>query len=217
MPTIIVLAGTNGGGKSSIGGEVLKEAGIPVFDPDEATRKLVEANPEMSAQAANSLAWGLGRKGLERAIEERLSFAFETTLGGRTMTDLLLKASNVGLFVRIWYVGLASSELHIERVRARVSKGGHDIPEAKIRQRFDDSRANLIRLVPHIAELKVFDNSAEADPSGQTPRPQMILHLRRGEVIAACSPGEVPDWAKPIVLAVRRHFGAARWWSEGRD
>jgi predicted ABC-type ATPase len=66
--------------------------------------------------------------------------------------------------VRVWYVGLSSPELHIARVRARVAKGGHDIPEPRIRERYDASRLNLIRLLPRLSELWVYDNSVEADP-----------------------------------------------------
>ena len=75
-----------------------------------------------------------------------------------------MHAANVGLPVRMWYVGLRDPDLHVQRVRARVARGGHDIPEATIRQRYDDSRTNLIRLLPHVAELKLYDNSLEADP-----------------------------------------------------
>jgi len=51
---------------------------------------------------ANALAWQVGRALLERAIRERLDFAFETTLGGETMTRLLAQAAEEGLEVRIW-------------------------------------------------------------------------------------------------------------------
>ena len=67
------------------------------------------------------------------------------------MTALLERALAVGLEVRVWYVGLSSPELHLARVRARVAKGGHDIPEAQVRARYDSSRLNLIRLLPRRA------------------------------------------------------------------
>lgn len=91
--------------------------------------------------------------------------------GGGTIPGLLLEAANVGLPVRIWYVGLASVDLHLERVRARVARGGHPIPEERIRTRYDRSRENLIRLrlLPHVAELKLFDNSRERDPADGSP------------------------------------------------
>lgn len=202
-PEIVVLAGTNGAGKSSVGGEALREAGVPYFNADEIAREYRAVRPDATPEEANSWAWNQGKALLERAIERRLRFAFETTLGGNTMTGLLLRAANVGLPVRMWYVGLSSAELHVERVRARVDRGGHPIPEGKIRERYDDSRLNLIRLLPHLAELKLYDNSRDHDPHrGEKPRPVLILHLKQGRLVASCPPPEVPEWAKPIVQAV---------------
>ncbi len=93
-----------------------------------------------------------------RAIAERCNFAFETTLGRSTITSLLETALLSGIEVRIAYVGLSSPELHIARVRSRVEKGGHDIPEERIRDRYDRGRLNLIRLLPRLTELRVYDN-----------------------------------------------------------
>lgn len=67
--------------------------------------------------------------------------------------------------VRMWYVGLGSLELHLERIRARVARGGHDIPEPRVRQRYQQGILNLIDLLPLITELLVYDNSEEADPN----------------------------------------------------
>jgi predicted ABC-type ATPase len=85
---------------------------------------------------------------LERAIAERLGFAFETTLGGQTISALLHEALAASTEVRMWFVGLNGPELHIARVRSMVARGGHDIPEEKIRERYDRSRINLIELMP---------------------------------------------------------------------
>jgi predicted ABC-type ATPase len=135
-------------------------------------------------------------------IRERLDFAFETTLGGATMTRLLGDASNQGIEVRIWYVGLASPEEHIARVAQRVSQGGHDIPETSIRRRWRHSRQNLIQLLPALTELRVYDNSADADPAeGHAPEPKLVLHLSHGEIVGPPDLSTTPQWAKPIVAA----------------
>ena len=199
---IYVLAGTNGGGKSSIGGAMLREEGVEHFDPDDAACLILAANPGATQAAVNSAAWHEGRRLLERAIDERLNFAFETTLGGRTITALLDRASAEGINVRIWYVGLVSPELHIARVRARVASGGHHIPARKIRERYVSSRLNLIRLLPHLTELFLYDNSTDADPAdGKTPEALLILHVIDKAVVSSCDLRLVPEWAKPIVAA----------------
>jgi predicted ABC-type ATPase len=196
------VAGVNGAGKSSIGGAAIRELGADYFNPDEATRRIRAANPRLSEREANIVGWHHGKRLLEAAIANRLTFAFETTLGGDTMTALLRQALADGLQVRVWYVGLETLELHVARVRARVARGGHDIPESKIRERFARSRVNLIRLLPHATEVRVFDNSADADPAaGNTPEPLLVLHMVNGAIASVCDLTRVPAWAKPIVAA----------------
>ena len=202
-PRIYVLAGTNGAGKSSIAGAMLLRQRVEYFNPDEAARRIRAANPGISQTQANGAAWHEGKRLLERAIAERLDFAFETTLGGRTITALLERAVARGFEVRIWYVGLNGPELHIARVRARVVKGGHDIPEPRIRERYDASRLNLIRLLPSLSELWVYDNSKDADPdAGVAPEPRLVLHVRHGAVVGPRDLARTPEWAKAIVAAV---------------
>src|SRR2546422_249866 len=168
---IYVLAGTNGAGKSSVAGAMLLQRGVEYFNPDKAAMQIRSANPGITNEEANSVAWLQGRRLLERAIAERLNFAFETTLGGHTITALLESALSVGVEVRIWYVGLSSPELHIARVHSRVGRGGHDIPETKIREQYDSSRLNLIQLMPKVTELRVYDNSHEAEIRMRALRP----------------------------------------------
>lgn len=201
-PRIYVLAGVNGAGKSSIGGAAVRDAGAEYYNPDEAAGTLRAANPRLTQMEANAAAWLSGKLMLERAIRERLDFAFETTLGANTMTDLLLLAANSGFAIHLWYAGVATPELHIARVRARVRLGGHDISESDIRRRFQHSRLNLIRLLPHLASLRLYDNSFEADPAqGKVPAPRLLLHLERGVVKNSRDLSGTPEWAKAIVAA----------------
>jgi len=201
-PCLYVLAGTNGAGKSSLAGAMhLAQAG-EFFNPDEAAKQMQSANPGASLADVNVAAWNEGVRLLRRAITERLTFFFETTLGGRTITGLLEHAMSSGMEVGIWYVGLESPELHIARVRARVAKGGHDIPEQKIRERYSQSRLNLMRLMPNLSELRVFDNTKEATrETGAGLEPRLLLHMVRGKMVSRCEPAETPEWAKPILMA----------------
>jgi predicted ABC-type ATPase len=181
---------------------MLLRQGVQHFDPDAAARLIAARNPGISPFDANSAAWREGRRLLQRAIAGRLDFAFETTLGGRTITALLEQARDAGLEVRVWYVGLEGVDLHLARVRSRVARGGHDIPEATIRDRYDRGRLNLIRLLPKLTELRVYDNSEDGDPShGVRPRPRLLLHLRKGKVVSSCPLPRTPEWAKAILAA----------------
>jgi predicted ABC-type ATPase len=211
-PEITVLAGVNGAGKSSIGGAHLREHGGEYFNPDEVARAAMTASPGLGQREANVFAWEEGKRRLETAIAAGTAFAFETTLGGKTITRLLLQAAANGAVVRIWFAGLENVELHLRRVAARVIKGGHDIPESDIRRRWTDSRANLIRLIPSVTDLRVYDNSAERDPAtGAPPEPRLILSIEDRQLTfpPANRVADTPQWAKPIVFAAYQHFGRA--------
>src|SRR4051812_14984396 len=210
---ITVLAGVNGAGKSSIGGAYLRAQRAEYFNPDEVARAARAASPGLGQRDVNAFAWQEGKRRLEAAIADGTAFTFETTLGGETITRLLVEAATLGAVVRIWFAGLESVELHLQRVAARVQKGGHDIPEADIRRRWAGSHANLIRLIPHVTDLRVYDNSAERDPAaGASPEPRLVLSIEERQL--TFPPGDrvadTPQWAKPIVFAVYQHFGLAR-------
>ncbi|MGA7297501.1 MAG: AAA family ATPase [Rhodanobacteraceae bacterium] len=213
MGHITVLAGTNGAGKSSIGGEILRDNGEGTFyNPDEETRAIHARHPQMTPGEANSLAWRKGRELLERAIAEGKDYAFETTLGGTTITDMLLQAAQSGrATLHIWYCGLSSPELHIKRVQARAAAGGHDIPEEKIRTRYDCSRMNVIKLLPHLTTLYLADNSIEQDlATGVRPRPAIVLSVQGKRIVYPGKASELettPQWAKPIVFKAIELFG----------
>ncbi|MDD4866082.1 MAG: zeta toxin family protein [Mycobacterium sp.] len=203
---LYVLAGVNGAGKSSIGGAAIRANGGDYFNPDEAARALRAANPALGQTDANAAAWQQGKRLLQRAIDEHLDFTLETTLGGTTMTRLIAEAASSGTEVRVFYVGLASAEAHIDRVRQRVRAGGHDIPETDIHRRYRHSLLNLIQLLPALTELRVYDNTATADPAaGQPPVPVLVLHLQNGRIIAPADLSATPDWAKPLVAAALDH------------
>lgn len=201
-PRIYVLAGVNGAGKSSLGGAAVRASGGDYFNPDEAARALMAANSRLTQSEANGEAWLIGKNLLEKAIANRLDFAFESTLGANTIPALLRQAAREGFEVHVWYAGLSSPELHLARVQSRVRKGGHDIAEADIRRRYEHSRLHLIDLLPHIASLRVYDNSADADPAtGKAPEPVLVLHLERGKILNGPDLPHTPDWAKPLVMA----------------
>ncbi len=211
-PVIFVLAGVNGAGKSSLGGGLLRRSGRDYFNPDETARRIRDSIG-CTSDEANSLAWEEGKRRLNVAIKARLSYAFESTLGGHTIPALLAEAAGPGIEVVVWFAGLSSPEQHIARVRSRVAAGGHDIPDDMIRKRWDTSRRNIIALLPYLTELKVFDNSNEGDPAaGTIPPPRLLLHWRRNRIAAPGTKelGATPDWAKPIVAAAMKLQRASR-------
>lgn len=203
-PFIFVLAGVNGAGKSSVGGALLADHGLTWFNPDSFARELT-AQFDMTPVEANSCAWETGRAQLEAAIASGQNYAFETTLGGNTMTDMLGGAA-LTHDVAMLYCGLSSVEKHMERVSLRVANKGHAIPENKIRERWVKSRANLIKLLPFLSRLQVFDNSVDAAPGQDIPDPVLVLEMVSAQVTFpdrddAAALSATPEWARPIVQA----------------
>jgi predicted ABC-type ATPase len=206
-PVILVLAGVDGAGKSSVGGHRLAQAGLGWFNPDTFARELM-GNTGGNQGTANAAAWTEGMRRLDVAISAGESYAFETTLGGRTVAAKLLAATRTHDVV-VWFCGLASPEQHIERVRARVAAGGHPIAEAKIRERYDSSRLNLVALLPHLAQVMIYDNSVQAAPGEAVPDPVLVAKVVAGRLAwpaDAEALARTPDWAKPLLAAALANF-----------
>ncbi|WP_313179038.1 AAA family ATPase [Stenotrophomonas sp.] len=206
-PFLYVLAGVNGAGKSSVGGHVLREAGLDWFNPDTFARGLRELSG-LSQAEANAQAWQEGVNRIRDALDQGRNHAFETTLGGNSIAALLHEASH-SHDVLMWFCGLSSPEQHIARVQARVRSGGHPINEADIRRRWPLAQQNLVRLMPVLAQLQVYDNSADAAPGEAVPDPQLLLQMEDGQVLYP-EPDDLvqlaatPAWATPLLEAALR-------------
>ena len=200
---ITVLAGVNGAGKSSIGGSALRARGQDWYNPDELARDMQRQFPDRASGEINEIVWRFGVERLKQVIQADMDFAFETTLGGNTITGLLLDAIAAGLRVSIWYCGLVSPDLHIQRVAERVARGGHDIPETLISQRYQRSMRNLCRLATGLYQLAVCDNSRPLDANGK-PQLTKLIHGRDGRLLH-CLP-DMPDWARPIATVCLTHY-----------
>ncbi|MGB1108732.1 MAG: zeta toxin family protein [Gammaproteobacteria bacterium] len=196
---IQVLAGVNGAGKSSVGGSAILAAGGNWYNPDAIAQEIHEHFPDRPIREVNSAVWHEGRRRLQAAIRDDSDFAFETTLGGTSITNTLLDAIAMGIKVNVWYCGLESPELHMERVAARVARGGHDIPQDLVRQRYRSSMRNLCRIALGLNRLAVYDNSLPLGADGK-PRIRRVLDVYKGRVLEL--EAEMPDWAKPIATVV---------------
>ncbi|WP_397475872.1 hypothetical protein [Pusillimonas sp.] len=199
---LYVLAGVNGAGKSSIGGHLLTQAGLTWYNPDDFARALATSYG-FTQEQANIEAWQEGVRRLRQAIATHRSFAFETTLGGQSITQYLLQACDTH-DVMIRYCGLRDPQLHLDRIRLRVQNGGHDIPEAKVRQRWGSSLRNLIVLMPSLACLRVYDNSTQFEQGQAIGEPKLLLQMRAAKRLhpaTLADAADTPEWAKPALEA----------------
>lgn len=160
-PVVIVLGGINGAGKTTSSRSLLANTlKVRTFvNADVIAQGLSGFDPDAAALRA-------GRIMLEQLNElasERANFAFETTLSGRAYAELLRQIRHSGYEVHLFYFWLDSVDTAIARVAARVSKGGHDIPETTIRRRYRRSIKNLFELyIPTSDVWRVYDNSTAA-------------------------------------------------------
>lgn len=157
-PVAVIYAGCNGAGKSTLRRiEESKglEPRLPAIDPDMLARRIAPAAPRQADIAA-------AKKALldtGHAIGSQMSFSLETTLTGRGVFRRIEFAQNNGFWIRLIYVGLASAEIAVERVAARVLRGGHHIDEAVVRRRYAESLRSLPKAILLADEVAVFDNS----------------------------------------------------------
>ena len=121
-PVLDVLAGGDDAGKRSIGGYLLQREGLTSFNPDTLAREL-NAATGCGQESANAYAWHESLWRLDQAVMNVANFAFETTLGVRTVATRILAATRTHA-VHVWFCGLATPERHIARVRARVAARG---------------------------------------------------------------------------------------------
>lgn len=158
MPTIFIIAGCNGAGKTTASFTALPDLlNIKEFvNADEIARGLSPFQPETVSIDA-------GRIMLARIAElvgENRDFAFETTLATRSFAGLCARASKRGYEICLVFLWLDSAELAIERVKQRVSEGGHSIPEETIIRRYHSGIKNFFTLYQDRVDYWMFiDNS----------------------------------------------------------
>ncbi len=157
---IIVIAGPNGAGKTTLAEEFLpQEAACPVFvNADLIAASLSPFRPEVAAVRA-------GRIMLEQIrdhVRRGESFAFETTLSGRGYARLIPLWQGRGYRVKLIFLRLPIPDMAIARVTERVREGGHDLPPAVIRRRFDAGLRNFDRVYRALVDAWIlYDNSGE--------------------------------------------------------
>ncbi len=157
---IVIIAGPNGAGKTTLAREFLpNEADCPIFvNADLIAAAIAPFAPETAAIRA-------GRLMLEEINDHVIrgeSFAFETTLSGLIYARLIPKWRGLGYRVKLIYLRLPNAELAVTRVAERVVQGGHFIPEAVIRRRFDAGWNNFnLKYKLLVNAWSLYDNSQQ--------------------------------------------------------
>ncbi|MBP5449292.1 MAG: zeta toxin family protein [Spirochaetales bacterium] len=148
LPEIIVFAGPNGSGKTTI----TKMAKViePYINADD----IKHTNNCSDLEAAQ-----IAEKMRHKAIEQKISFTFETVLSTDRNLSLLKRAKSEGYFIRCIYVLTSDVNINISRVIARQLSGGHGVPEDKIRSRYEKALKLLPQLIEICDILHIYDNT----------------------------------------------------------
>jgi len=194
---LIVYAGANGAGKSSLRAGGADPVDLEI-DPDRIARQINPADPRSVDFAAGKEALRL----FDRALAEGRSLSLETTLTGRTVLGRMQAAKDAGYDVTLRYVAVNDAEANVRRVQARAAQGGHWIEPGVVRRRVAGSLENLP------AAIAIADRAVLLDNSGTTHR--QVLKVEHGRVLyEAPDPppwlaGQMPRIAAELERAARQ-------------
>lgn len=157
MKRYTIIGGVNGVGKSSIYGALKgrdKDFGV-VIDTDKITAKLGGDKIKGGKEAVRII---------NDCLDKGLNFTQETTLSGKKTLKTILEAREKGYETFLYYIAVSSVEESLSRIKNRVNKGGHDIPEADVKRRFDKRYDDLLKVLPYCDKAIFWDNENGFDP-----------------------------------------------------
>jgi predicted ABC-type ATPase len=183
-PIVVAIAGPNGAGKTTFFHAHLASAGLRFVNADVLAAELA-VGPYEAARLGDALRQVL--------VERGESFVFETVFSDPVgdKVAFLAQAARRGYFVALCYVGLSGPDQSLERVAMRVSQGGHDVPDDKLRSRFSRTLVNLEAAIAQLPHVLIYDNSDLNVPYRQ------VAVFDHGKLRLLQEP--VPEWLRPIL------------------
>ncbi len=183
-PVLVVVAGSNGAGKTTFCEEFLARPGLDFVNADRIAETLMPLAPSSVAMPAAAAAAVLRRD----LVAQKRSFVMETVLSDRKGAKLaeLQHARAQGFTVVLIFIGIDSSELSAARVAGRVAHGGHDVPADLIRDRFPRTLDNLARARAFVDAAVLLDNSDAERPF------QWVATWEKGAPVAQST--QLPRW-----------------------
>lgn len=187
MKIFTIIGGVNGVGKSSLSGVLSAEStdlGI-IIDTD-------KINAELGGDRIKG--GKLAIKRINDCLEKGINFTQETTLSGVRTIKTIQKARELDYFIRLYYVGVSSSDESISRIKNRVRKGGHSIPDEDVQRRYEKRFADLARVLPYCNEVRFFDNENGFVEKAEYKNGTLILKNT-----------EIPNWIEELSEYLKKH------------
>lgn len=191
-PELIIIAGPNGSGKTSITKKFLHHEwaeGTTYINPDEVANEIFGDWNSLEAvlkAATYCTEWR------EKCLNEKVSFVFETVMSSIDKIDFIAKAKKQGFFIRLFFISTSSPTINASRIADRVMKGGHDVPISKIVSRYYKSIENCKAVSSIVDRLYVYDNSIDGEEA------KLQFRLVNG-CVGKIYTTNIPDWAQLIL------------------
>ena len=191
-PTLCVIAGPNGSGKTSTTIQLLQNEwseGSLYINPDNiAQEQFGDWNSPDAVMKAAKVATELRYK----CLEEKKDFVFETVFSSEEKLDFLRKAHEIGFFIRFFFVCTNNPKINVSRITKRYLEGGHEVPISKIISRYYKSYVNATKAISFVDRAYIYDNSVEDH------LPQLLFRMTEGKVFKQYT-DDIPEWAIPLM------------------
>lgn len=191
-PVLIVIAGPNGSGKTSITSRILHHEWMEdsiYINPDIiAQEKFGDWNSKEAIMQSVKYCEDLRNQ----CLVNRKSLIFETVLSVSDKVDYICRAIEAGFFVRLFFVCTASPTINASRIASRVMEGGHDVPITKIISRYQKSLMNCCLVSKLVDRTYVYDNSVENEDA------VLLFRLSKGKLVKQYV-DNIPEWALPVL------------------
>jgi predicted ABC-type ATPase len=189
-PKLLIVAGPNGTGKTSVTSKILKHEwieGCEYINPDNIARDVFG---DWNSNEAVIQAAQYAEKLREDCIAQGRSLIFETVLSAQDKIAFIEKAKQAGYFVRLFFIGTDSPQINASRIAHRVMEGGHDVPVHKVISRYYKSIANCSVVAGLVDRLYVYDNSTD------DVFPRLLFRASNGKLVKKYS--AINHWAEDI-------------------
>ena len=191
-PVLIVIAGPNGSGKTTITSKILRHEWLEdaiYINPDQVAQESFGDwnSPEAIMQAAQYC-----EQQREECLCKGQSLIFETVLSSEGKVDFIHRAKQAGYFIRLFFVSTCHPSINSSRIAKRVMQGGHDVPIPKIISRYQKSILNCKRVAALVDRVYVYDNSVEDTEA------RLLFRMTDGQLFKQYT-DDIPEWALTII------------------
>ena len=191
-PVLIVIAGPNGSGKTTITSKILKHEqleGALYINPDQVAQdKFGDWNSPKAVLQASQFC----EQQREECLKNGQNLIFETVLSSEGKVDFIRRAREAGFFIRLFFVSTNHPSINALRIAQRVMEGGHDVPITKIISRYQKSIVNCKRCAALADRVYVYDNSIDDTEA------RLLFRMTEGQFFKRYT-DDIPVWAQTIL------------------